>query len=220
MPFLSADPVLNVHRYLEGRQEPSARYSSWDHCYNYFRAAFEENRHSTLASSEYLQMSCLHLGFYLASWGMYRGKAALLKQSSRGLADAVSVVADTSSDIWALDVESYSDESIEELLKLSERIREALPNGGTDTLVTKVMLGVFGNVPAFDRFFRAGFGSYSLGEVALKKIRTYFDRHSEQIANITPMTIDFNGAKTTRPYTQAKVIDMVFFVEGGGLTAG
>jgi len=151
---------------------------------------------------------------------MYRGKAALLKQSSRGLADVVSVVAETSSAVWALDVEIYSDESIGELLKLSERIREALPNGGTDTLITKVMLGVFGNIPAFDRFFRAGFDSYSLCEAALKKIRTYFDHHREEIANITPMTIDFDGAHTTRPYTQAKVIDMVFFVEGGGLSVG
>jgi len=82
------------------------------------------------------------------------------------------------------------------------------------------MLGVFGNVPAFDRFFRAGFGSYSLGEAALKKIWTYFNHYSEEIAKITPMTIDFDGAQTTRSYTQEKVIDMVFFVEGGGLSVG
>jgi len=220
MTFFEVDPLSNANRYLNGRQTPAARYASWDHCYNYFSSAHDEGRHRELASPDQLQTSCLQLGFYLASWGMYRGKAALLKQSSRGLADVVSVVAETSSAMWTLDVESYSDESIGELLKLSERIREALPNGGTDTLVTKVMLGVFGNVPAFDRFFRAGLGSYSLGEAALKKIKTYFDHYSEQIAGITPMTIDFDGAQTTRPYTQAKVIDMIFFVEGGGLSVG
>jgi len=151
---------------------------------------------------------------------MYRGKATLLKQSSRGLAGVVSVIAETSPAVWAINVETYSDESIAELLNLSERIREALPNGGTDTLITKVMLGVFGSVPAFDRFFRAGFGSYSLGETTLKKIKTYFDYHRQEIADITPKTIDFDGTQTTRLYTQAKVIDMVFFVEGGGLGVG
>jgi hypothetical protein len=33
-------------------------------------------------------------------------------------------------------------------------------------------------------------------------------------------TIDSDGTQTTRRYTQAKVIHMVFFVEGGGLTVG
>ncbi len=220
MSFLSADPVLNVRHYLEGRQESSARYSSWDHCYNYFRAAFEEGRHSTLASSEYLQMSCLHLGFYLASWGMYRGKATLLKRSSHGLADVVSIVARTSPSVWAIDVESYGDQSIRELLSLSQQIRVALPGRATDTLVSKVMLGVFGNIPAFDRFFRSGLGSFTLGAASLEKVKNYFDSHKDSIANIRPETIDFQGNPTGRLYTQAKVIDMVFFVEGGGLTAG
>lgn len=220
MTFLNVDPLVNANRYIEGRQTSSARYASWDHCYNYFSSALDEGRHRELASPDHLQTSCLQLGFYLASWGMYRGKAALLKQSSRGLASVVSVVAETSPAVWAIDVESYSDESIGELLNLSKKIREALPNGGTDTLVTKVMLGVFGSVPAFDRFFRAGFGSYSLGKTALKKVKTYFDHHRDKIGHVTPMTIDFDGTPTTRRYTQAKVIDMVFFVEGGGLTVG
>lgn len=220
MSLLSVDPVLNARRYLEGRQEPSARYASWDHCYNYFRAAFEEGRHSTLANPENLQNSCLHLGFYLASWGMYRGKATLLKKSSRGLAEVISIVACTSPSVWAVDVESYGNETIRELLSLSQQIRAALPGRATDTLVSKVMLGVFGSVPAFDRFFRAGFGSFSLGVASLEKVKTYFDNHKDLIADIQPESIDFQGNPTGRLYTQAKVIDMVFFVEGGGLTVG
>lgn len=220
MSFLSVDPHLNVRRYLLGRQEPSARYASWDHCYNYFRSAFEEGRHSTLASSEYLQISCLQLGFYLASWGMYRGKATLLKRSSHGLADVVATIAHTSPSVWAIDVESYSDQSIRELLLLSNQIREALPGGATDTLVSKVMLGVFGSVPAFDRFFRSGFGSFSLGVASLEKVKAYFDSHKDLIGEVRPATIDFQGNPTDRLYTQAKVIDMVFFVEGGGLSVG
>lgn len=220
MSFLLVDPTLNAKRYLEGRHGPSARYASWDHCFNYFRAAFEEDRQSTLASPENLQLSCLHLGFYLASWGMYRGKATLLKKSSHGLADVVSLIARTSPSVWAADVETYDDHSIKEILSLSKQIREALPGGATDTLITKVMLGAFGNVPAFDRFFRSGLGSFSLGAASLEKVKIYFDNHRDVIARIRPATIDFLGIPTDRQYTQAKVIDMVFFVEGGGLTVG
>jgi len=220
MSYLDVNPVVNTDRYIQGRQLPSARYASWDHCYNYFGTALDEGWQSELASPDHLQNSCLQLGFYLASWGMYRGKAALLKQSSRGLANVVKVAAETSASVWNIDVENYSEESIGELLKLSEKIRDALPGGATDTLVTKVMLGVYGNVPAFDRFFRKGFDSYSLGKIALKKIKSYFDEHSAEIRSIAPSTLDFDGAATNRRYTQAKVIDMVFFVEGGGLSVG
>lgn len=220
MSYLQVDPVANTGRYIEGRQSPSARYASWDHCYNYFATALEEGWHSDLASPDHLQTSCLQLGFYLASWGMYRGKAALLKQSSHGLAKVVEVVAKTDASVWNMDVENYSDESIRELLVLSRQIRQALPGGGTDTLVTKVMLGVYGNVPAFDRFFRSGFGSFSLGVASLEKVKTYFDSYKDLIADVRPETIDFQGKSTGRLYTQAKVIDMIFFVEGGGLTTG
>jgi hypothetical protein len=220
MSYLDVNPVINTYRYLQGRQLPSARYASWDHCYNYFTTALEEGWQSELARPEHLQTSCLQLGFYLASWGMYRGKAALLKQSSQGLAEVVKVAAETNASIWNIDVENYSEESIRDLLNVSRKIRNALPGGATDTLVTKVMLGVYGNVPAFDRFFRSGFGSFSLGVASLEKVKTYFDSHKNIIAEVRPETIDFQGNPTGRFYTQAKVIDMVFFVEGGGLTVG
>lgn len=165
-------------------------------------------------------MSCLQLGFYLASWGMYRGKATLLKRSSQGPAEVVSIVARTSPSVWAIDAESYGDQSIRELLLLSNQIRDALPGGATDILVSKVVPGVFGSVPAFDRFFRSGFGSFSLGVASLAKVKTYFDRHKDLIAKIRLTTIYFQGNLTERLYTQAKIIDKVFFVEGWGLTVG
>src|SRR5690554_1576563 len=43
------------------------RYKSWEHCYSYF---MKENIDPDYA--------CLHLAFYLASWGMYRGSSFLL----------------------------------------------------------------------------------------------------------------------------------------------
>ena len=38
------------------------------------------------------------------------------------------------------------------------RVDEVPEGGMSDVLVTKVMLGVFGNVPAFNTYFKAGAG--------------------------------------------------------------
>ena len=215
--FLHVDPLENTKRYLTGRSDQSKRYASWDHCYNYFRQAYEEQRLNSLTSGEGLQTSCLHLGFYLASWGMYRGKAPLLQQSSFALAPLVEVVASAPSDIWKLDVENYNNDSLALLLEWAESVRSALPERSTDTLVTKAMLGIFGNVPAFDRYYRSGIGSFGLSKSSLNKIKTYFDEHHAAIKSLQIPTIDFAGNKTEYRYTQAKVIDMIFFVAGGGM---
>lgn len=69
---------VNIKRYLDGVSEsdgrrPDARYASFDYCFNYFQSFREARNIAALASSANLQLSCLHLGFYLASWGMLRG---------------------------------------------------------------------------------------------------------------------------------------------------
>jgi len=208
--------LVNAKRYLAGRIDQSARYASWDHCFNYFRQAYEEKRIASLTNGEELQKSCLHLGFYLASWGMYRGKSLLLKQSAYALAPLVKEIASAPPDLWELDVENYNEDSYELILDWAEKVWSALPGKPTDTLVTKAMLGIFGNVPAFDRYFRAGFDSFSLNKASLRKVKTYFEQYEDDIESLRKPTIDFAGNETKYRYTQAKVIDMIFFVAGGG----
>src|SRR5216117_2204852 len=76
------------------------------------------------------------------------------------------------------------------------------------------MLGVFGCVPAFDAYFRKGFGVSTLGRKSLRKIARFNEDHAEAIETHRVPTLDFaSGAETARRYTRAKVIDMIFFVE-------
>ena len=217
LQYLDVDPVVNANRYFEVRTDQFGRYASWDHCFNYFRKAYEENRLDSLTRGDELQNSCLHLGFYLASWGMYRGKSSLLQRSAHALAPVVQVISLAPRGVWELDVENYDNDSIKLLLDWTEKVRSALPPKSTDTLVTKVSLGVFGNVPAYDRFFRAGFNSFGLNEKSLEKVKTYFDQHQDKIKDLQYATIDFAGKVTKHRYTQAKVIDMIFFTAGGGM---
>lgn len=204
----------NVERYLSNRRDPSARYASFDHCFNHFRAAWSSGNPSQLSDGLGLQTSCLHLGFYLASWGMFRGSAQLLQNSSKALERAVQTIADAPATIWEADVHTYDETLVTELLEFGDELGACLPGGSSGTLVTKVMLGTFGCVPAIDRYFRLGFGTSGFNRKTLVRLREFHDDHELAIGMHRVRTIDFDGNTTDHSYTRAKVIDMVFFTEG------
>ena len=145
-----------VGRYLRDR-EPSARYASFDYCFNHF----QQHRTAVAAWGEPIGMeaSCLHLGFYLASWGMLRGSSDLLQRSARHLVPLIETIAEVPPAVWDLDLDGYDAEGVDLVYRTALDVRRAFrPVEASDILVTKVMLGVFGCVPAFDTYFKKGFG--------------------------------------------------------------
>ena len=215
-----------IDRYREKRR-PESRHSSFDYCFNYFRSQSEGGRRpEQLAADGQLQLSCLQLGFYLASWGMFRGRSDLLAHSVRGLEPTIRAVAEAPKEIWDADVDGYDDDSIALILEVRDRLRVALPGERpTDTLVSKTMLGVFGCVPAFDRFFRIGTARHGLraqylDSRSLQAIGSFFADHREVIDRHREATLDVvTGAESEHRYTRAKVVDMIFFSAGFGPAA-
>ncbi|HZQ86066.1 MAG TPA: hypothetical protein VFA83_14560 [Acidimicrobiales bacterium] len=204
----------NLATYL-GDRSPTARYASFDYCYNYFQSYRERDDVIGIAAPQNLQLSCLQLGFYLASWGMLRGSTDLLQRSVKHLVPLVEAIAHASAPMWEVDADSYSDDTWLILSDFGRQIRRALPDATSDILVTKVMLGVFGNVPAFDTNFRKGSGLSTYGHGALRRVERFYREHSEVIDRHRVPTLDFaTGAETHRTYSRAKVIDMIFFIEG------
>jgi hypothetical protein len=55
--------------------DPHHRYRSWEHCYRYFQDVTPQG----LAAQR--EHAALQLGFYLASWGIYRGSTFLLQHA-------------------------------------------------------------------------------------------------------------------------------------------
>jgi hypothetical protein len=70
MPNNIQDQVRAFYHRLAS--DPHHRYRSWEHCFTYF------SQRAMLTEAEHLDTAALHLAFYLASWGMYRGSSALL----------------------------------------------------------------------------------------------------------------------------------------------
>ncbi len=217
VPDLSVKELTSAITTYLGDSSNSARHRSFDHCFNHFRLFATEQRTGALTSAPHLEVACVHLGFYLASWGMYRGSSRLLKHSSERLKPVVEAIAAAPERIWTIDAGGYDEGALDVLLATAKKIRAAFPDGASDTLVTKTMLGTFGCVPAFDSYFRRGFGVHTFNRKALKRIDAFVSRQSDAIRNAQSHTIDFStGEPTTNQYTAAKIVDMIFFVRGGG----
>lgn len=216
------DIEANIRVYIDGDErnqgiKPGERYASFDYCFNYFQSFREENRVHELATPNQIEKSCLHLGFYLASWGMLRGSSFLLGKSLKVYETIIKTVSNANSSLWDIDVHSYTSSNIQLLLEFREEIIQALgpTDNPSDILVTKIMLGVFGNVPAFDTYFKRGFRVSTFGKRSIQAVADFYEKNKSVIDQHRRATIDFpTGEPTHRLYTRAKIIDMIFFIEG------
>jgi hypothetical protein len=218
----AANVRRNIQRFIadgaDGKnpkgRNPKGRNASFDFCFNYFQSFHDQGNIAGICDSGNLQRSCLELGFYLASWGMFRPTSFLHKCSASFYKGVIQAIVGFDRKLWKVDVDSYTDENINLLLRAKETLRGALGKA-TDALITKIMLGVFGNVPAFDRYFRKGLGVRSMTGPNLKRIATFYEQHKEPINERSLYTLDFlSGKETKRRYTKAKIVDMVGVMEG------
>jgi hypothetical protein len=211
-----------VQSFLKDRL-PEHRYASFDFCYNYFKC------NDILAD---LELSCLHLESYLASWGMLRGSSFMLQKSIKHLEPAIKYIASLPKNYWEIDVDSYNNENIDKIIKIYQDIRNLVIEAGCRdlTLITKILLGVFAFVPAYDDNFCAAFrklangkngnprcGFRSLNKQSLLVIKQFYDENKEVIDKLSnsTFTITFSPNENIHiHYTKAKIIDMFGFIYG------
>lgn len=216
------DIKKQLNKFIEGNRKnngrkPNERYTSFDYCYNYFYFFHKNKSLSSLANKKNLETSCLQIGFYLASWGMMRGSSFLLQKSVRNFSSLVIAISKMNPKLWEIDVDDYNEENISLLLNCKQEIINALgkENKPSDTLVTKIMLGVFANIPAFDKYFRKGLKVYSVNKKSLLKVKEFYLKNKEDLDSFKIHTLDFLTLKETdNIYTKAKLIDMCGFIAG------
>ena len=212
------DIVTEVEKF-KTHSHPENRYTSFDYCYNYFL--------TTVDLTKDIEKSCLALGFYLASWGMLRGSSFLLQKSTKHFEQTVRYISDLDRSVWKIDVDNYNDHTIQTILTIYKEIKECLiHNGNADlTLTTKVLLGVFGFLPAFDNNFCNTFRVIACGQCGFRRvneksltiIQKFYEANMNVIDNMAKQTFttDFiTGRKTKINYPKAKIIDMYGFTVG------
>jgi hypothetical protein len=196
------------------------RYRSWEHCFQFFSRVSpdEVRRHRDAAA--------LQLGFYLASWGMYRGSSFLLQRAYTAHLRVVDCLAcPRFLPLWRTDFGSSEQDSalVASVLCAADAVREAyIPFGrATDTLVTKVLLGTLGCLPACDRYFLAGFKIR--GYSNFRMTASFIERLLLFCAsNITELQTEQERIKHMSgiTYPLMKLVDMYFWQVGSESGSG
>jgi len=210
--------------YKDLKKDSNGRYRSWEYCYK----TFYDAHNSKSIEESYIDYLCLHLAFYLASWGMYRGSSFLLQKDYKVHKPAIKEILKSKyNNLWGINCKEYEKEENQTLLKelvtnlksIYDEIRitvkeEAPKNELSDTLVTKVLMGTMGCVPAYDRYFISGIrknkissGNFNNSSIIglIKFYEKYYDKFESARKNMDVFGID---------YPQMKILDMCFWQVG------
>ena len=208
--------------YDDARANENGLSRSWEHCYRVFRDA------RTDPSPDYDYLS-LHLAFYLASWGMYRGSSFLLQKDYKVLSPIVEEVLKPEYDclFGGACTDLRNDDIRAQLKELYDYIADyyfrpirnevagrEVESSVSPVLVTKILMGALGCVPAYDRFFQDGVATYKVTtqEYSLESVRKlakFYAAHNDRLEEAR------RGMRTEDlTYPQMKLLDMGFWQIG------
>ena len=216
-----------IDKYYKCASDPHSRFRSWDYCYDFFRKNYNK-----LHLPEVEDDAARQLGLYLASWGMYRGSGFLLQYAYTVHKPVVHALAhDRFSDLWQHDVGAKNSdiELTPIIMDLVELVRKAycpfarrFGKKPTDTLITKVLLGTVGCLPARDTYFKDGFKNQGFVYGNLNPDPDFVDRilrfcidNRPKLVELQPNIRDLAG----RPYPLMKLVDMHFWQIGYDLNS-
>ena len=213
--------------YDDARANENGRSRSWEHCYRVFRDA----RTDPSPDCDYLS---LHLAFYLASWGMYRGSSFLLQKDYKVLSPVVEKVLKPeydclfglactdvrNGDVWKL-LKKLSDDIADHFDPIRNEVAgRVVASPVSPVLITKILMGTLGCVPAYDRFF--GIGAKYLGlekdtyqEKSLDELADFYEAHNDRLEEVR-RSFEVDGLI----YPQMKLLDMGFWQVGFERDAG
>ena len=221
-PMTSCEDLIAAsERYFdEIRKDEHARYLSWEHCYGFF----QKNRLNP--SDEQLDLLCLHLAWYLASWGMLRGGSFLLWKDYLFHMPVVKLLTSkANADLFSLSPTDLSDYRVVQKIgrlanEITELYRTETSNDdsgerlASDTLVTKILLGTVGCTPAYDRYFkdgikRCGVAQQRFGETSLWQLGKFY---CDNLSEFEKYRLKISQGRIE--YPPMKIIDMCFWQMG------
>lgn len=210
--------------YVDGLKKANSRYKSFDHCYLFFCSHYSDYNDKSVAD-----LLALHLFSYLASWGMMRSEI-LIQNNYLIHKKACAIIAEKM-------IQSGKDLSVDDLMKLRDEIKEGYKgisysklsydkvekechmeqkkiDKASDTLVTKILLGTTGLVPAYDRFVKRAMKklgiSCSFGKKSLDQLSKFVEANSEAIYDVQERVEKACNIK----YPVMKIVDMFLWQKG------
>ena len=209
------------------------RFYSWNVCYEAFGEFYEKN--TTPATKKDKDFLALHLGMFLASWGMYRGSTFNLHynytihrpiikilfspeaQELRKNNHDLEYLKKHAKDIKKLYNEiavKYNDFLEKTWKDIKDIPEEAKDKEASTTLITKILLGTVGCIPAYDTYLQEGL---KISEIDHSNLTS--DNVEECVADLLEffkVHMPAEVYKTTyeKDYPIMKLLDMYFWKIG------
>jgi hypothetical protein len=222
---MASDIAQVLKRFEKGINDPEDRHRSWELCYEFFH----EIRNAKI-DEKLENLAALNLDFYLASWGMFHN-SFLLQKSYLALGPVAKEILKKEYEIlWELDDETIANGNLEEMWGEIEQLKKVIyqklhptavkvmgikTKQPTDTLITKIMLGTMGCVPAYDANFihvlREMGPTQTFDRNSFEEVVAFYKEKKEQFKEIK-----FETAKNHLPYPPMKNLDLYFWAKGGG----
>lgn len=216
------ETILKYHTLSS--QAEHHRFKSWEHCYCFFQKNYKR-----LNIDEVLDHASLHLAFYLASWGMLRGSSFLLQKDYKVHTYFLkSIVMNPQYSKFFIDdndcdyIGDQDFKGFNELIHETKRVYldniheingEKTIINVTDTLASKILLGVYGIVPAYDRYFKDGLNLYGMNtqfnERSFAELAGFYHDNKKEFNEMKNLFSD-EGVQ----YTQMKLVYMYFWQVG------
>ena len=214
-----AEEILKAGNKVANEINNNSRYLSWRHCYNVFNDSCLIRNFKNI--DDYYDYLALNLAFYLASWGMYRGSSFLLDYDYKihipvvkKLLGAKKMTSNnTKININKKDYDKIDNDKYKDIFKgISNGYKNIINKdnrNATETLVTKILLGTYGCIPAFDRYLKSAlrfFGCKSLivNETSLEWLNYLWERVEELISGYK----EINKLYEKENYPPMKILDM------------
>ena len=225
MAFNFNELVKQYYKNAQGDTYPRLRGWEflWDHIY-------EHDEWAGLISRESSEKTALHLGFYLANWGMFRGSSGLLNTNLDFFKDLADYLfREISIEFWELEFSDFHPDFTQKHKSSSELFEDAIRQiesfkservTWTETLKSKILLGLWGQCPALDTFYSQGLGLF-LAEKPHIKIAPKGKINAKSLSFLNVVSVEqkwkLSGFSThygKNKYPPGKVIDMAFFQYG------
>lgn len=226
---------------LRGKEEggPFSRFKSWEYCHLKFVEGHQKRINNQLNEDD-IDILALHLSFYLASWGMYRGSSFILQRDYKTHKRIVRIVLQEKYDeLWDFNPIDKNENELNRIAELADEAYQEIDRDGygpipernmvdddneedeisnehiSYTLITKILMGTFAITPAFDRFFIDGFKKYNNANHT-KGSNYCKERLVKLFSFVQQHHEELNVADTVTsfPYPMMKKVDMYFWEVG------
>lgn len=234
--------IINSYDEISCDELDNSDFRSWDNCRHVFRRAACK-RNGTPKYLRDINCECkscgngcvnighcalcdnalaLNLAFYLASWGMYR--SSFLKSYNHTVhIGALKILMDNKYRdlfdpyLFQSNRSRYIDLTADvfcSLYNYYDALAKKVSKNVSDTLITKIILGVYGCMPAYDVYFKKGIASVNgLQNINCNNVGTALKQISNIADTLLPQIAPILGSSWNKCniYTPMKIVDMIFW---------